>query len=142
MTRRTCFYIPADSQDYGRERIVVMKKIEVIKRSLSLMLVFTVTFAGCMGRVANPVPIHQSGDKEMGCEALHVTIEQVDQQLAAKEEEVTQKLGRNTIMFAAGFFLIVPFFFIDTKDAPEKERDALRQRKARLVVLSAKKDCD
>ena len=113
-----------------------------MKSVIVWMTVVAVTLAGCMGREANPVQIDQPGDREMSCMALKASIIQIDGQIKEKDELVTKKLGYNTIMFVGGFFLIVPWFFMDVKGAEEKENEALKQRRDHLFVIYADKECE
>ena len=54
----------------------------------------------------------------------------------------TNKLGTNTLWAAGGMVLIVPFFFMDFKDAEKVEFEALRKRHNRLLTYTAVKGCD
>ncbi len=54
----------------------------------------------------------------------------------------TDKGLTNALWAAGGVVAIVPFFFMDFKDAEIIEFDAMRQRHNRLLVYAAEKDCD
>lgn len=47
----------------------------------------------------------------------------------------------NTLWAVAGVFLIVPFFFMDLKDAEKVEYEAMKTRRDRLLVYAAEKNC-
>ncbi len=54
----------------------------------------------------------------------------------------TDKGLTNALWATAGVFFIVPFFFMDFKDAEKIEFDAMRRRHNRLLVYAAEKNCD
>jgi hypothetical protein len=54
----------------------------------------------------------------------------------------TNKFGTNALWATAGVFLIVPFFFMDMKDAEKIEFEAMRQRHNRLLIYLDSKNCD
>ena len=112
-----------------------------MKKSICLLLACSVFFAGCAGREANPIPVYLPGDNERSCNVLVAEIAQLQadmQRLLPK----TNKGVSNTLWATAGVFLIVPFFFMDLKDAEKIEFDALRARHNRLLLICADKGCD
>lgn len=112
-----------------------------MRKLISLVLVVAVFFAGCAGREANPVPAYMPGDENRSCTALKAEVAQLQvdmQRLLPK----TDKGLTNALWATAGVFFIVPFFFMDLKDAEKIEFDAMRQRHNRLLVYAAEKGCD
>ena len=112
-----------------------------MKKVISLTLVVSIFFVGCAGREANPIPAYLPGDNERSCEVLVAEIAQLQadmQRLLPK----TNKGVTNTLWATAGVFLIVPFFFMDLKDAEKIEFDAMRARHNRLLLICADKGCD
>ena len=112
-----------------------------MKKPMCLFLACSVFFAGCAGREANPIPAYLPGDNERSCEVLVAEIAQLQadmQRLLPK----TNKGVTNTLWATAGVFLIVPFFFMDLKDAEKIEFDAMRTRHNRLLLICADKGCD
>jgi len=112
-----------------------------MKKVISLTLVVSIFFVGCAGREANPIPAYLPGDNERSCEVLVAEIAQLQadmQRLLPK----TNKGVTNTLWATAGVFLIVPFFFMDLKDAEKIEFDAMRTRHNRLLLICADKGCD
>lgn len=111
------------------------------KTILNVLLCFSIFFAGCAGREANPIPAYLPGDNERSCEVLVAEIAQLQadmQRLLPK----TNKGATNTLWATAGVFLIVPFFFMDLKGAEKIEFDAMRVRHNRLLLICADKGCD
>lgn len=96
--------------------------------------------ASCGGRSANPVASYQPGDDSRSCEGLKIEI-------AANEAEIARLLpdedatGKNVILGVAGVFLIVPWFFMDFKDAEGIELRAYRRRNVMLRGIAANKKC-
>ncbi len=109
-------------------------------RSLSTMTLVALLIAGCGGRDARPITVHQYGDDDRSCQAI-------EKELTFIEEEVnrlipeSKKGGKNTFLAAAGVLIIVPFFFMDFSDAEKTEINAYRQRYNHLVILAEEKNC-
>ena len=112
-----------------------------MKKPISLLLVFAVLFAGCAGREANPIPAYLPGDNTRSCPALAAELAQLQADMARLLPK-TNKGVTNALWAAGGVFLIVPFFFMDLKDAEKIEFDAMRQRHNRLLIIAADRDCD
>jgi len=112
-----------------------------MRKVISLVLAFCIFLAGCAGREANPIPVYLPGDENRSCTALKAEIAQlqIDMQRILPK---TDKGLSNALWAAGGVFLIVPFFFMDFKDAEKIEFDAMRQRHNRLLVYAAEKKCD
>ena len=111
------------------------------KMCLCLLLSGSIFFMGCAGRQSNPVAAYLPGDENRSCMALQAEIANIDSQMLQLSPK-TDKSGTNILWGVAGVFLIVPFFFMDFKDAEKIEYDALRTRKSRLTVYAAEKGCD
>lgn len=112
-----------------------------MRKLVCLLLTFAVVAAGCAGREANPIAIYLPGDENRSCMALQAEIAQLQadmQRLLPK----TDKGVSNALWATAGVFLIVPFFFMDFKDAERIEFEAMRKRHNRLLIYAAEKKCD
>ena len=112
-----------------------------MKDASILLLTTTVFFAGCAGREANPIPVYLPGDNERSCNVLVAEIAQLQADMQRMLPK-TNKGVSNTLWATAGVFLIVPFFFMNLKDAEKIEFDAMRARHNRLLLICADKDCD
>ncbi len=110
-------------------------------RVIIIIAFFVVSIvSGCGGRAANPVLVHQYGDDQKSCDALKselAFIENEIQRLIPK----TEKTGKNVGLGAAGFFLIIPWFFMDLSKAEQIEVNAYRQRYNHLVILANEQKC-
>lgn len=53
----------------------------------------------------------------------------------------TDKTGQNVALGVAGAFLLVPWFFMDFKNAEQTEYEAYRQRYNHLATLAMSKNC-
>ena len=112
-----------------------------MKKFVCLLTACCIFFAGCAGREANPIPVYMPGDENRSCSLLQAEVAQLQtdmQRILPK----TNKGVSNTLWATAGVFLIVPFFFMDLKDAEKIEFDAMRQRHNRLLLFAADKSCD
>ena len=96
--------------------------------------------AACGGRTPNPVMTTQYGDQSKSCKALKfemINIQGEIQRLLPK----TEKTGKNVALGVAGWFLLVPWFFMDFKNAEATEYEAYRQRYNHLSTLAVSKNC-
>ena len=112
-----------------------------MKKFVCVLMACCIFMAGCAGREANPIAIYLPGDENRSCEGLQAEVAQLQadmQRLLPK----TNKGVSNTLWATAGVFLIVPFFFMDLKDAEKIEFDAMRRRHNRLIIYAAEKNCD
>ncbi|MCJ7730456.1 MAG: hypothetical protein MUO27_11355 [Sedimentisphaerales bacterium] len=116
-----------------------MKKL--MKKSLCLLLAVSVFYTGCAGREANPIPAYLPGDENRSCPALKAEMAQIQADMQRLLPS-TNKFATNTLWAVGGCILIVPFFFMDLKEAEKIEYDALRTRYNRLLILASDKNCD
>ncbi len=112
-----------------------------MRNVISLTLVVSIFLAGCAGREANPIPVYLPGDENRSCGGLKAEIAQLQVDMARMLPK-TDKGLTNALWATAGVFFIVPFFFMDFKDAERIEFDAMRKRHNRLLVYAAEKNCD
>lgn len=112
-----------------------------MKKTICCALCFAVIFTGCAGRQANPIPIYIPGDENLNCQSLKNEVMQLQKDMLALLPK-TNKLGTNALWATAGAFLIVPYFFVDMKDAEKIEFESMRQRHNRLLDFLQMKGCD
>jgi hypothetical protein len=112
-----------------------------MRKAICVILCPVIFFAGCAGRNPNPVPLYIPGDENRSCESLKSEVVQLQKDMAALLPK-TDKFGTNALWATAGVFLIVPFFFMDMKDAEKVEFEAMRQRHNRLLTYLETKSCD
>ena len=103
-------------------------------------MVFAVFFAGCAGRTANLVQIHQLGDEQKSCHALQTEMIYTQNEIARLLPK-SDKTGSNIALGATGILFIVPLFFMDLKQGEKKEIEAYRQRYNYLFMLFQQKNC-
>ena len=111
-----------------------MKKIICSMTAICLL-------SACGGRTANPVMSTQYGDANKNCKALEYDISSTEQEMN-RIVGSTDKTGQNVALGVAGAFLLVPWFFMDFKNAEATEYQALRQRYSNLTSLAMDKGCD
>ena len=111
----------------------------MVNRFLVALFVFTLVTA-CAGRAANPVMVHRLGDEQKSCNALKSEITFTEEEIRRLIPE-TEKTGKNVGLGIAGFFLIIPWFFMDLSKAEQIEVNALRQRYNHLVIIASDKEC-
>lgn len=111
------------------------------KKLLCLLLCVSIFTVGCAGTAPNPISMYYVGDENKGCNALKAEIAGIDKQVQTRVARQNSKGWTNTIYFVTGWFIIVPWFFIDVKGAEQVEIDAYQQRKDALLVMAAEKNC-
>jgi len=111
------------------------------QKLIGLMLAYCIFFAGCAGREANPIPVYLPGDENRTCPGLKAEFSQL-QVDTARILPKTDKGLTNALWAVGGVAVIVPFFFMDLKDAEKIEFEAMRKRHNRLLVYAAEKGCD
>lgn len=110
-----------------------------MKRIICLMLVFVV---GCAGANSKPVAIHQQSDEYKNCASLKMEIESIDMKIAIRKDIKKAKGISNLIKLASSYSLIVPWLFVDLKNAEQIEIEALQQRRKVVLILIAEKNCN
>lgn len=105
-----------------------------------LSVVFLVIMSGCGGRNADPVKLAQPGDSELSCFALDSELKDVEECMKELVPS-TSKAGKNVGLGVAGWFLIVPWVFMDFSRAEQQELEAYRKRYNHLVRLYNNKRC-
>ena len=118
-----------------------MKKLQWAQKALCVALTCSIFIAGCGGHEPRPIKVRQPGDDKMSCNSLATTMSNLDGQIAQKEKEKAERDTWNVIEFVSGFFLIVPWFFMDLKKSHEAEIAAFQARKDALKLLYADKNC-
>ena len=118
-----------------------MKEFQWFQKSMCIALTCLIFIVGCGGQAPNPIDRYFPGDEKKSCNALFAEMQGLDKDVVLKNKA---KVGRdhwNGILFVGGFFLIVPWFFMDTKGSQEVEIEALRARRNALKIIFADKDC-
>ena len=119
-----------------------MNKSQWAQKVLSVGLVCAIFIAGCGGHAANPVPVNQPGDRSMSCNAIRSQMSQMDENIVIRNQEKDTRDIWNIIEAVTGFFVIVPWFFMDLKGSHEVEIAAFKARKNNLAILYDEKNCD
>ena len=105
-----------------------------------LAVAASIALASCGGRDANPVARTHVGDEELSCTAIETEIAEID----ARVQELipqTNKTGKNVALGVAGWFLLVPWFFMDLSDSEQIEIQAYRERRSHLIRIADRKNC-
>lgn len=110
------------------------------KISLYVMLLLLFWLYGCGGRDPKPIAIYEPGDLQLSCDELDKNMKQV-RMAAMKYFPRTDKGFTNGLWATGGAFFIVPYFFVDLKDAEKVEFEACRQRYNYLRTIVIDKGC-
>ncbi len=118
-----------------------MFKQQLVRSLVCVMLTMVMFIIGCGGHMANPVDRYMPGDEKKSCEALFSEMGINDQEVVYKQQKAKDRDFWNGVEFVAGWFLIVPWFFMDSKGSYEVEIDALKARNKMLKAYYAEKGC-
>ena len=118
---------------------MTMKKLLIM---LLLSAFAAMSVAGCGGRAANPIATKEVGDRDLDCDDIEAEMSDLDAQARRLFGEQDNKTGKNVALGIAGWFLLVPWFFMDLSSAEKQEAQAMQDRGRHLQRLARKKDCD
>jgi len=110
-----------------------------MKQTISAIVIVCLITA-CAGRTPRPVDAMRITDKELACE-------QIQNELLLSNNEINRlsvdadKTAKNVALGIAGWFLIIPWFFMDLKNAEKHEMESHRQRVNALNLLYMNKKC-
>ena len=110
-----------------------------MKKTVSVVLCASM-LAACGGRTPQPVMAVQYGDQQKNCQALEYEIRQIEGEIQRLLPQ-TDKTAKNVALGVAGWFLVVPLFFMDFKNAEAVEYEAYRQRYNHLMSLAMSRNC-
>ena len=113
-----------------------------MKKFVTYLLVLCFFMIGCGGRQAHPILSHQPNDQEKSCDVLRDEINYLNAQYKKKKEEHAGKEALDVALLIGGFFIIVPWFFMDLKDAEKVEYEAITHRIEHLTSLARTKNCE
>lgn len=95
----------------------------------------------CAGRDAHIVPAMQAGDDALSCQSLLEAMIFNTKEYEGLVRERNGDIAGNAVATVAGAFLLVPLFFLDTKNAASKEARALIRRNQVLSERYRLKNC-
>ena len=109
-----------------------------MKRNLAVSVVLCVAMlvGACAGRAPNPVPVVQSVDDTMDCDAIRAEISANNQRIADLAAESGAKVGQNIAAGIAGAFFILPLFLMDFQGSAGIDDRSLRARNDYLATLA------
>ncbi len=106
----------------------------------TLSIITTLFLSACAGRTPAPVMTAQYGDQQKSCQALQFEMQNAQGEMNRLLPK-TDKTGQNVALGVAGAFLLVPWFFMDFKEAEQTEYEAYRQRYNNLAIIAMDKNC-
>jgi hypothetical protein len=109
-------------------------------KKLIAAVVATALVTGCAGSTPNPVASSKMSDQYMDCQGIKAEQAHIDQQIS-KLVPQSKKGVKNTALAVTGWFLIVPWFFMDFSDAEKVEIKAYQERYLELEKLANNKKC-
>ena len=118
------------------------KPRNILAAILMAFAVAALPLAGCAGKTANPIATAHPQDKDMDCDEIEVEMHDLDARARRLMGEQSSKTGKNVALGIAGWFFLIPWFFMDLSDAERQEAQAMQDRGRHLLRLYNKKDCD
>lgn len=112
---------------------------ESMKRSLCVLLMVVIV-VGCAGRDPRPIETVKPTDKIMTCDDIDMEIMTATNEFNRLTIE-SDKTARNVALGILGYFLIIPLFFMDFKNAEKHEAEMYRNRITNLRYLQHKNKC-
>ncbi len=110
-------------------------------RNLILVITLASFLTACGGRKPDPVAEYKVGDEALTCNGIRAEAAYIDMQVSKLIPE-QKKAGKNVVLGVTGYFLLVPWFFMDFSRAERIEIDAYQQRYLALQQLADKKGCN
>jgi hypothetical protein len=112
-----------------------------LKPVLALIVVVLFIAQGCAGRSAHPVTVVQSGDAKKTCKALREETQQILRRIHKMVPYIKKKDKKTILKMVTGALIVIPWFFVDMKDAEKVEANALRERYNYLSTLVGERNC-
>ena len=108
-----------------------------------LVCIMLMVSCGCGGRTAYPIQQVQSGDYNMNCSSIRMSMSNIYSQIQSKKGVVSKNSNTNTAEFAVGMLLFWPaLFFMDLSEADRTELKALESRYNHLQRIYSSKGCN
>ncbi len=104
------------------------------------LALIALTIVGCAGRTPVPVMAAQYGDENKSCQTLAYEMNHAQSEMTRLLPKA-DKTGQNVALGIAGAFFLVPWFFMDFKEAEQTEYEAYRQRYNHLGMIAMQKNC-
>jgi len=85
--------------------------------------------------------VAQSGDTKKSCKALRKETQQILRKIHKMVPYIKKKDKKKVLKMVTGALIVIPWFFVDTKDAEKVEVNALRKRYNYLADLADGRNC-
>ena len=112
-----------------------------LKPIISAIVVVLFVAQGCAGRSARPITVAQSGDAKKSCQALRKETKQILRRIHKMVPYIKKKDQKKVLKMVTGALIVIPWFFVDMKDAEKVEANALRKRYNYLADLADRHNC-
>jgi len=114
------------------------RKFQLVFAMIVVVLFFV---QSCAGRAARPVKVSQSNDGKKTCNELRHETRKHRKNLKKMIPDIKAADKKRTLLMISGGLLIVPWFFLDLKDADKVEANAQRARHNYLLDVAKKQNC-
>jgi len=108
---------------------------------VTYLMILSIFLIGCGGRTAHPITSHQAGDENKTCDVLRDEIDYLKVQHEDKKKEHQVKEAVDIALLIGGILILVPFFFMDLKNAEKVEYEAINHRIEHLRSLAREMNC-
>lgn len=113
----------------------------MVRNKLVVSLLVSSLLTACAGREAHIVLATQSGDDALDCQQLLEAMVFNTKELDGLIKERNGDIAGNAAATITGAFLLIPLFFLDTKNAAAKEARGLVRRNQVLSERYRLKSC-
>jgi len=113
----------------------------ILRIMITYLMICSLLLVGCAGRQAYPISSHQPGDKDKACDVLRDEINYLRVEHEDKKDLHQTKEVADIALFIGGLLILVPWFFMDFKDAEKVEYQAIDLRIKHLSSLAREKRC-
>lgn len=94
------------------------------------------SLTACAGRPPELIPIVQTADTQLSCDAIRAETEANNSRIAALATEQQWKMGQNVVAGIVGFAIWPAWLGLDLQNAAGKDAAALTQRNEVLLALA------
>ncbi len=112
-----------------------------MKKTLIILLT-SVVLVSCVGRYPSPISATHASDQKISCSRISSELAFHDRAQFNLQIERSRINRHNLTMGIAGFFVLIPLFFLNISDAPEIEQYAIARRMNKLQDLQTRKGCN
>ena len=110
-----------------------------------IALIALLGFVTACGHLANPAPpkvdLKSTRDEACSCDEINAEIVDLQRKRVSTQKQITAQVAQNILCGVGGWFVIVPFFFIDVTTDKNAAYNSYADREGYIRALAAQKNC-